>query len=195
MFRLRCGRHLILYRIIHRDSSRRVAGRRILRGPPPDARSDQSVRASVRWGALDGALVCSSCFESAADGGCRAERSATEVGLWMSSSQSLTTLDMRGFHSLLAAWWVERAVLRRWVVAVSCGEGHVHWATGPVMHPWRGIVLRVGHPCGTGRTARARVGIPARNDTGDRGGSGERRGWAVEGRRQDPWLRRVWTNG
>ena len=68
----------------------------------------------------------------------------------MSSSQSLTTLDMRGFHSLLAVWAMHLTVLRRWfadaVSAAAPGR-----TTEPGLVPvWCDAFLRMGQPFGAG---------------------------------------------
>src|SRR3990172_4162035 len=121
----------------------------------------------------------------------------------MGSSQSLTTFDMRGFHSLLTAWATVGALLRRIFAAGALAVDPVRRATEPWMFdPWHVVVRRAGQPFGAGRAARAwagfaaRPGIPPRIVTGDRDRSWEGQCWAARGRGNPVRrLRRSWIDG
>jgi hypothetical protein len=121
----------------------------------------------------------------------------------MGSSQSLTTFDMRGFHSLLAAWATVGAVLRRRFAAGTLVDDPVRRATEPLMFdPWHGVVCRVGQPFGAGRMTlawagfAARLEIPTKIVTGDRDRNGEGQSWVAQSRRiLARFLRSMWTDG
>ena len=97
--------------------------RGILREPLPNVKPDGRVRNGMFGAPRAAREFCSVCFDRRPEAGCRAECSATTDGLWMSSSQSLTTLDMRGFHSLLAVWALLATVFRRWFADESRASG------------------------------------------------------------------------
>lgn len=77
----------------------------------------------------------------------------------MSSSQSLTTLDMRGFHSLIAAWLALSVLLRRWCAAGDVGAKRAR-TTVPGLD-WNGTTLISGwaNPLGAGDGAIASSGF------------------------------------
>ncbi len=202
---LRHDGHLILYRLIHLYSSRRATTcGEIPRGPRPNAEPDQKVWTGMFGAPLAALVFCSVCFDRRPEVGCRAECSATADGLWMSSSQSLTTLEMRGFHSLLAIWAILAAVFRRWFAdggrASRLGRAET-WAGSELwagrrkpgqMLRWCEAVFRVGQPFGAGGAARATRSLRTKVDTGDRAGSGEVPCWtASRCRFQDRFLRQA----
>jgi hypothetical protein len=83
----------------------------------------------------------------------------------MGSSQSLTTFDMRGFHSLLAAWATVGALLQRLFAAGALAVDPVRRATEPWMFD-RGMVLSAGWANPSGPDGRRVPGLGLRQGRG-----------------------------
>jgi hypothetical protein len=118
----------------------------------------------------------------------------------------LTTLDMRGFHSLLTFWAVFITTLQGWLedgqradLGSRESEARSKTAAGRTTEPdwmmvWCDAFLRVGQPCGAGGRAWATLGFRARIDTGERVWSGaERRHKALCCARPEHVLCKVWN--
>ena len=77
----------------------------------------------------------------------------------MSSSQSLTTLDVRGFHSLIASWLAFGVLLRRCSAAGDVGAKRAR--TADLGLDWTGKTRSSGwaNPLGAGCEAIARSGF------------------------------------
>jgi hypothetical protein len=134
-------------------------------------------------------------FCAAAVRGCRAESNATQIGLWMSSSQSLTTPDMRGFHSLWTVVASVAAVVCRWIVERlfdEIGDRSAVRATWPPCS----VALLLGQRRGADRGVYAWAIGSTGIDMGNRESSGGRRGRQADGSfHAECFLRRVWTIG
>jgi len=90
--------------------------------------------------------------------------SANQIGLRMSSSQTLITRNKHGLLARIAALAAVCALVRSWLTRVVLPENEpVNKSATPVLHPGQGCGFRLVHPLGTGTRGPLRLGVGQRS--------------------------------